>query len=681
MLRLRRALACLFVLVLTWIAVTASTVTPAEADRAGVVDAATVLGSTDDISAGNDTSCSAANRPGLLEHLACWGTDGDGQLGTGAGNQTGTNVDPVVPLPLGAVRSVSLGQAHACGVLASSSAVTCWGNAGTGRLGNGAFDTGPVQTAGDAGPVDLGAGRTATAVAATSAGACALLDGGDVRCWGYNIVGQLGLGSGATVGDDETPGSVGTVDLGAGRTALAVAGGSGPLSHTCAILDTGDVRCWGSGGQGKLGYGNTANVGDNETPGAVGTVDLGVGRTASAISAGGEHTCAILDDGTVRCWGRGAEGQLGYGATDAVGDDETPAVAGPVDLGAGRTARAIAAGASHTCAVLDDGTVRCWGSGADGRLGTGSTTTIGDDETPGSVPPVDLGGNSARSVATGTRHTCVDLINEVACWGNNSAGQLGTPPGPAVGDDEVPALRRVTFGPQTPPVSEPTRPVFQQPTRTPEAGPETPPLPPLPPPPPPETEPTRGRDAVVGVISGTVLVQRRPGGPFVRLRGDDLVPIGSVVDTTDGTVRLTTAVRRGATQRARFFGGRFRIGQSPGSRQTTLKLVDAPTCRTSRATPRAKRKRLPRRSRRPALWGDGAGAFTTDGRYAAGSVKGTKWYVEDRCDGTVVRVVRGRVALRDKVRNQTVTLRAGQRRFVPKQRSAKRTSRVPTATR
>jgi uncharacterized repeat protein (TIGR01451 family) len=119
---------------------------------------------------------------------------------------------------------------------------------------------------------------------------------------------------------------------------------------------------------------------------------------AGTLDVGYEHSCAVLADRTVRCWGNGASGRLGYGNTTTIGDDETPGSVGPVDLGAGRTARAISAGGEHTCALLDDGNVRCWGAGFYGRLGYGNTTNIGDDETPGSVGPVSLGGALIASV-------------------------------------------------------------------------------------------------------------------------------------------------------------------------------------------------------------------------------------------------------------------------------------------
>jgi alpha-tubulin suppressor-like RCC1 family protein len=158
--------------------------------------------------------------------------------------------------------------------------------------------------------------------------------------------------------------------------------------HTCMVFGNGTVHCWGFDNTGQLGYGNTETIGDDETAASAGPVDLG-GHRAIAVATGNFHTCALLDDGTVRCWGQGAFGQLGYGNPGSIGDNETPAAAGPVDLG-GHKATAITAGAFHTCALLDDGTVRCWGRNNFGQLGYGNTENIGDDETPASVGPVDL---------------------------------------------------------------------------------------------------------------------------------------------------------------------------------------------------------------------------------------------------------------------------------------------------
>jgi alpha-tubulin suppressor-like RCC1 family protein len=316
--------------------------------------------------------------------------------------------------------------------------VRCWGIGDYGALGYGnTTDIGDNETPGSVGPIDLGAGRTARAIAAGFYHACAILDQGQVRCWGLGSFGELGYGNDASVGDNETPASVGPVDLGAGRSAVAITGGG---YHTCAILDNGRVRCWGLAGEGQLGYGSTRIIGDNETPGSVGPVDLGAGRTAVAITGGGYHTCAILDNGKVRCWGLASDGQLGYGNTRQIGDNETPASVRPVKLGRGRKAVAITAGIRHTCALLDNGKVRCWGLGSSGQLGYGNTKTIGDNETPASVAPVQLGaGRKAIAISASGRHTCAVLDNRrVRCWGTGKFGQLGYGNTRDIGDNESP---------------------------------------------------------------------------------------------------------------------------------------------------------------------------------------------------------------------------------------------------
>jgi alpha-tubulin suppressor-like RCC1 family protein len=265
------------------------------------------------------------------------------------------------------------------------------------------------------------------------------LDAGAVRCWGANLSGQLGYGIEDSVGDNENAGAAGPVNLGPGRFATAISAGD---FHPCALLDNGSVRCWGFGGDGRLGYANQQDIGDDESPAAVGPVNLG--RSAKAISAGGAHTCAVLDNGSVLCWGFGENGRLGYGDPATIGDDETPGSLAPVQLG--RPATAISAGGEHTCALLDDRSVRCWGSsgslfGGDGRLGYGTpeTSVLGDNEVPASVGPVALGAG-ATAISAGAFHTCAVLDGgSVRCWGNAADGRLGYANNEArVGDNETP---------------------------------------------------------------------------------------------------------------------------------------------------------------------------------------------------------------------------------------------------
>ncbi len=390
------------------------------------------------LDAGTDHTCALAQGT-----VRCWGFGAAGQLGYGSTNTIGDDETPgsAGPVNLGSgrgVTAISAGLAHTCALL-DDSTVRCWGFGADGQLGYGNISSiGDDEGAGSAGPVDLGLGRTVTAISAGAYHTCAVLNGGSLRCWGNDRYGQLGYYRVDSIGDNETPGSVEPVDLGPGRTATAI---TASTRHTCALMDDGNVRCWGSGVNGQLGYGNMVSVGGGgDTPASAGPVDLGAGRTAEAITAGALHTCAVLDNGTVRCWGFNQNGQLGYGATSTIGDTETPGSVAPVNLAPGRTARAIAAGEDHTCALLDNGTVRCWGNGTQGRLGYGNADSIGDDETPGSVAPVNLGpGRTAVAISAGGAQTCARLDDaSVRCWGYGGNGRLGLCSGRSIGDDEAP---------------------------------------------------------------------------------------------------------------------------------------------------------------------------------------------------------------------------------------------------
>ena len=127
-------------------------------------------------------------------------------------------------------------------------------------------------------------------------------------------------------------------------------------THTCAILDDGSLKCWGYNGEGQLGIGSSIS---HSTPQSV---DLGTGRTAVGVSLGWQHTCAILDDASLNCWGMGDHGRLGIGSTT---HHNTPQ---SVDLGTGRTAVGVTLGDEHTCAILDDASLKCWGYNGNGRL-------------------------------------------------------------------------------------------------------------------------------------------------------------------------------------------------------------------------------------------------------------------------------------------------------------------------
>ena len=385
--------------------------------------------------------------------LRCWGYGGAGELGYGGTRSVGDDETPasVGPVDFGGrnVTAVSAGDFHTCALLEDAT-VHCWGFGGNGRLGYG--NEASILAAADAPAVFLGEGRTAKAISAGTGHTCAVLDNDRVLCWGFGIDGRLGQNATDDIGDNELPGERNPIDFGALDGAKAVSAGG---FHTCALLLNDTVRCWGFGGAGRLGYGNQADVGrgcvipplgnvceptpDAPSPASVGPIDFGAGRTVKALSSGGFHNCVILDNDAVRCWGSGSSGHLGYGNDFNVGDNEFPGDRGPVDLGAGRTARAIAAGADHVCAVLDDASVRCWGSGGFGRLGYGNESFVGLQDTPGAVGPVNLGGRGAKAITAGFEHSCARLDDDsVRCWGSGRQGRLGYCNEVTIGDNETP---------------------------------------------------------------------------------------------------------------------------------------------------------------------------------------------------------------------------------------------------
>jgi|GEM_PF-1342087 len=295
------------------------------------------------VTAGDFHTCAILN----TGTTTCWGSNDNGQLGNGSNTDSATPV--TVDLPVGATATtITAGSFHTCAIL-NTGTTTCWGNDFYGQLGNGSNtdSTTPVT-------VDLPVGTTATTITAGPYHTCAILNTGTTTCWGSNDNGQLGNGSNT---DSATPV---TVDFPTGTTAAtAITAGA---AHTCAILNTGEVSCWGRNFSGQLGNGTTTN---STTPV---TVTLPVGTTATTITAGDLHTCAILNTGQVSCWGRNVVGQLGNGTTT---DSTTPVT---VDLPTGTTATTITAGDLHTCAILNTGTTTCWGNNFYGQLGNGTTT-------------------------------------------------------------------------------------------------------------------------------------------------------------------------------------------------------------------------------------------------------------------------------------------------------------------
>ena len=307
----------------------------------------------------------------------------------------------------------------------------CWGSNIHGQLGTGdSSDRGDEPE--EALPaIDLGSERLAIAFGSSDRHACALLDNGAVKCWGANDEGQLGLGDSLARGDQ--PGEMGddlpAVNLGTSSVPVALSVGA---YHSCALFDEGSVKCWGDNEYGQLGQGDTRDRGrlSSDMGDSLLAVNLGAGRKALSVSAGAFHTCALLEDLSLKCWGDNRYGQLGLGNTSARGDHggEMGSDLSPVDLGLQRAA-AVSASYRSTCVLLDNGKVKCWGANTKGNLGLGDGRGRGDQsgEMGEALPAVDLGvERTARSISAYNFTVCVVLDNgEAKCWGDNADGQLG----------------------------------------------------------------------------------------------------------------------------------------------------------------------------------------------------------------------------------------------------------------
>ena len=350
------------------------------------------------ISAGGHHNCALTSNGGVK----CWGYNYYGQLGDGT--YTNSNVPVVVFDLIEQTSFIALGENHSCALL-NNGQVKCWGENLYGQLGVGStvrMTSSPVDVLG-------GASSEVAVLCAGGKHTCALLSSGKVKCWGANYSGQLGNGTNTNsnfpvyVLDGASVYLSSVVDISCGG------------EHTCALLSNGQVKCWGTNYSGQLGNGasNSSNL----------PVDVLEGASAYLsgvieISCGGEHTCALLSNGQVKCWGSNGYGQLGDGSNSNspwpinVLDGSGTYLSGVID---------ISAGYFHTCAVMSYGGVKCWGWGGYGQLGQGSPIWL-------SNLPLEVKGLSSSmiSVSAGRLHTCaLSDLGGIKCWGGNSYGQVG----------------------------------------------------------------------------------------------------------------------------------------------------------------------------------------------------------------------------------------------------------------
>ena len=403
-------------------------------------------------------TCQTSFESATTSTSKCWGnfgltTDQGSAIGPYPGFLLGDDPvelgDNLLAVDLGTgvtIRGVKIGRYSACAIT-TDDRLKCWGYNGNGQLGIGSsiprgqslFNMGDNLSY-----MDLGTGLKINSVLPADdvldifdQSVCAILDNDELKCWGYNGTGELGLGvsGGANTSisnvASETGDGLNAVDLGADK---AIQVGIGE-KHACVLLDNQKVKCWGDGTFGQTGRENlTPNITGNTTatkPVNLPYIDLGTGRTASRICAGYSHSCAILDTGDVKCWGLNAHGQLGQGHINHLGDDASEMGDNLLDIniGTSRTATDLVCSGYSTCVTLDTGDVKCWGYNAYGNLGIGNTTYIGDNtqEMGDSLEKVNLGiSRTAVKLFKGIHQVCAKLDNgDMKCWGKNGKGQLG----------------------------------------------------------------------------------------------------------------------------------------------------------------------------------------------------------------------------------------------------------------
>ncbi|MFO0750776.1 MAG: Ig-like domain-containing protein [Myxococcota bacterium] len=315
----------------------------------------------------------------------CWGSGQGGRLGTGNTNNSVTPALVTIPVGVAGVVSASIDNEHACALVADGKAA-CWGRGTNGQLGGG--DVGP-----DSAPLAIVA-TTALGRAIQTGGqhSCMVTSIGTVQCWGANVAGQLG--------NDSTTRSPIVVNVSGLTGTRSVALGD---KTSCALLADSSIRCWGDNAGEKLGTG----------PGAAQTAKVvsGITRGVKSLAVGFEHQCAVDFGGDVWCWGKNDKGQVD-GTAVVGGIQKTPKKV----VGVARAVQVVAGGA-HSCALLADGTARCWGDNAATQLGvTGSGAGIQTVQTL----------TAAIGLSAGARTTCALKLNGVLqCWGSNASGAMG----------------------------------------------------------------------------------------------------------------------------------------------------------------------------------------------------------------------------------------------------------------
>lgn len=328
----------------------------------------------------------------------------------------------------GGVMQISTNIFTACARMHDGS-VTCWGWNANGQLGQGHTDDlgdAPGEIGANLNAVDLN-GTPAVHVAVGLSRACAALEDGILRCWGKRFL----PATTDNIGDvpNEMGANLPAIDLGANVESVSLSDDYG-----CALLWDQNVKCWGDNNYGRTGGGADTFVGD--VPSELGTAlaTLPLGGEVTTIYAGQNHACAMLENGDVKCWGANDYGQIGQGHANHMGDADGEVAALNV-IPLGRAAMSIAVGPRHSCAVLLEGTLKCWGYNQNAELGLGYRSNVGIGVAPGEIENlsgVALSGDVVQ-VYTGAVYTCAHMKDETTrCWGDFIPGVPGA--GNIIGD-------------------------------------------------------------------------------------------------------------------------------------------------------------------------------------------------------------------------------------------------------
>ena len=349
--------------------------------------------------------------------IRCWGYSNAGQLGDGLG---ATSLIPVTPAGIGAASDLAAGAYQTCAILAGDGSLWCWGWNYYGQLGSNVATTVSGQPA-SASPVKvagLPSGSKVVGVAGAYYHTCAVLSDGSVYCWGKDN--GYFLGSAPTTSCYSVPNC--------SLTPLKVSG----LSSVASAVTTSISGSWALVSGGNLyGWGIGRFLGTNGVD-APSPLSLGLtGATSAAGSSTSGFGCAVVG-GAVKCWGEDYYGQVGDNkfGVDSQGIHLAALVPAsvPNPAGSGYTAIAVAVGDTHTCAAYSDHSVWCWGGNDSGQLGTTTTSKVGAGSDPGSTVPVHVSNLSTAIVglAAGGSHTCALIVDGSAvCWGDNYQGDLG----------------------------------------------------------------------------------------------------------------------------------------------------------------------------------------------------------------------------------------------------------------